>query len=166
MINLAPGMLRWYYDQALKTGSDFFMLPPSGELYAYPAAMSKRTMELFVKQTEDSCLLLNTNATMDWEWFFSWRRDIEKYLPLYAKRDIVRGLFAVNVPYLFPITPFSGKFKVCSNMSRPCLWQSYSHEHIYINRWNKARLCCLNQSPIGKIREAASQRYHTTGKTT
>ena len=112
LLKLAPGMLRWYYDQAVKTGADYFMLPPSGELYAYPAAMPKKAQASFVKETEDSCLLLNTNATMDWEWFFSWGRDIDEYLPLYAKNNIVRGVFAVNVPYLFPIVAYRGKYKV------------------------------------------------------
>ena len=27
----------WYYDGALKTGHDYFVLPPSGDLYSYPA---------------------------------------------------------------------------------------------------------------------------------
>ena len=32
----APDMLRWYYDASYETGQDFFTLPPSGDLYAYP----------------------------------------------------------------------------------------------------------------------------------
>lgn len=68
------------------TGKDYFILPPSGFLYAYPASMDKITEEKFVHDTEEACVLLGTNATMDWEWFFGWRRDVKSYLPMYSKK--------------------------------------------------------------------------------
>lgn len=36
LLKLAPDMITWYFDQAKKTGADFFTLPPSGDLYSYP----------------------------------------------------------------------------------------------------------------------------------
>jgi hypothetical protein len=38
---LAPQWAQWYFDQAALTGKDFFVLPPSGDMYSYPGAMSE-----------------------------------------------------------------------------------------------------------------------------
>ena len=38
---VAPDLLTWYYNQSLATGSDYFVLPPSGHLYAYPGLMQE-----------------------------------------------------------------------------------------------------------------------------
>ena len=37
--DLAPGIHELFFEQAKATGKDFFVLPPSGDLYAYPAEM-------------------------------------------------------------------------------------------------------------------------------
>ena len=36
LIHLAPDWLRWYYAQAQRTTHEYFVLPPSGDLYSYP----------------------------------------------------------------------------------------------------------------------------------
>ena len=35
LLHLAPDWLRWYYEQARLTKRDYFVLPPSGDLYRY-----------------------------------------------------------------------------------------------------------------------------------
>lgn len=40
MLQHAPAWAKWYYNQARATGNDYFVLPPSGHLYAYPSIMS------------------------------------------------------------------------------------------------------------------------------
>ncbi|MEO1270776.1 MAG: hypothetical protein AAFX99_22040, partial [Myxococcota bacterium] len=37
---LAPDVIEWYYARARETGSDYFLLPPSGHQYAYPTSMN------------------------------------------------------------------------------------------------------------------------------
>lgn len=80
------------------------MLPPSGHLYAYPSSLEEEVMQdKFVAATEKDARLLGTNSTVHWEWFTNWRYAEEKFLPKYAKREgAIKGLFPVNVPYLFP----------------------------------------------------------------
>ena len=40
LLTLAPAMARWFYAGAAATGADYFVLPPSGHLYAYPSQAS------------------------------------------------------------------------------------------------------------------------------
>lgn len=98
---LAPDVLEWYYDQARLTGMDYFMLPPSGHLYSYPASMGEVTQNDFVEATEADARILDTNATVHWEWWHSWEEAETEFLPKYAGGDI-EGVFPVNVPYMFP----------------------------------------------------------------
>lgn len=101
---IAPDVLKWYYEMSYKTGKDYFMLPPSGHLYAYPSSLEEEVMQdKFVAATEKDARLLGTNSTVHWEWFTKWPYAEEKFLPKYAKREgAIKGLFPVNVPYLFP----------------------------------------------------------------
>ena len=82
---------------------DFFVLPPSGDLYAYPSEMSDTDQASFVENTERDCLLLSTNASVAWEFTGTWERAVEQYFPRYNNHSIAVGFFAVNVPFLAPI---------------------------------------------------------------
>lgn len=102
ILTIAPGMLRWYFNQSYLTGNDFFCLPPSGDLYAYPGMMRDQDQVTFVERTERDAVLLNTSGTVEWEFFYSWRRTMKTYAPRYATNSIIQALFAVNVPYMLP----------------------------------------------------------------
>jgi hypothetical protein len=100
---LAPDVLEWYYDMSHRTGTDYFMLPPSGHLYAYPASMGEETQDEFVAATERDALLLGTDGTVDWEWWNTWHRAETGFVPKYAREGgVIGGVFPVNVPYMFP----------------------------------------------------------------
>jgi hypothetical protein len=92
-----------YYEQAYSTGHDYFMLPPSGDLYSYPAEMPVEVLENYVENTENDAVLMSTSATVEWEWIAHWKTALDKYFPLYSPRNIIQGLFTVNVPYNLPI---------------------------------------------------------------
>ncbi len=104
LVRLAPDVIEWYYETSRETGKDYFMLPPSGHLYSYPASMEETAMQdMFVAATENDARLLGTMSTVHWEWFNKWTRAEKDFLPRYAKRDgAIRGVFPVNVPYMFP----------------------------------------------------------------
>jgi hypothetical protein len=84
------------------TQHDYFMLPPSGDLYSYPAEMPEDVLRNYVMNTENDCVILSTSGTVEWEWFAHWKTALEKYFPLYDKNNILNGLFTVNVPYNLP----------------------------------------------------------------
>jgi GxGYxYP putative glycoside hydrolase C-terminal domain len=106
MLYLAPDLLKWYYSQGKNTTQDFFLLPPSGYLYSYPSLMQSQDQERFVQRTEETAHLLNTSGIVAWEWTLTWGGAIKNYFPRYATKSIVRGLFAVNVPFNAPIGAF------------------------------------------------------------
>lgn len=98
---LAPDVLEWYYAAAESTGSDYFALPPSGHLYAYPASMPPEDQARFVANTERVARILGTHSVVHWEWFTTWRASMLDFLPRYAHQDgQIRGVFPVNVPYV------------------------------------------------------------------
>ena len=98
---LAPDVLEWYYEAAESTGSDYFALPPSGHLYAYPGSMPPEQQEQFVANTESVAELLGTRSVVHWEWFTNWRGALSGFLPRYAHEGgRIQGVFPVNVPYL------------------------------------------------------------------
>ena len=108
---LAPKMLQWYYEQAYMNKYDYFVLPPSGHLYAYPSEMEYDTAQKnFVEWTENDCRLLGCNATVAWEFVFTWNKAIKTYFPRYGQGEkvnqTIHGLFAVNVPYNVPVYDF------------------------------------------------------------
>lgn len=102
---LCPDLLQWYYNASYQTGLDYFVLPPSGYLYSYPGEMEPADQARFVAETERVSHLLNTSASVEWEFFGTWRHAIETYLPRYSANNVVRGFFPVNVPFLLPIEP-------------------------------------------------------------
>lgn len=106
---LAPNLLRWYFNGSYETGSDYFVLPPSGHLYAYPGQLEPADKTRYVAETEHDAYLLNTTGSVDWEFFGTWEHAVRTYFPLYGQRGVVNGFFPVNVPFLFPIAP--GVFK-------------------------------------------------------
>ena len=107
-LHMAPAFTRWFYAQAASTQADYFMLPPSGDLYAYPAMMPPAVQESFVASTEQVARTMNTSATVDWEWFLTWSEAFKSLFPRYAEQGVVRGVFAVCVPFMFPVLPFLG----------------------------------------------------------
>ena len=123
LLTLAPDMLRWWFSEAQTTGTDFFVLPPSGHLYAYPSAMSDADQATFVRETESDARLMNASASVAWEFVGSWPSAISNYFPRYAERGVVRALFASNVPYMMPVVEFAENefFKVLGNTSTPAV---------------------------------------------
>lgn len=105
LAHLAPDVLTWYYKMSYDTGKDYFMLPPSGHLYAYPASLEETTMQgNFVAATEEDARLFGTRSTVHWDFFDTWKYAEEVFLPKYAKMDgAIKGIFPVNVPYMLPI---------------------------------------------------------------
>lgn len=100
---LAPDVLQWYYTSAHQTGRDYFMLPPSGHLYAYPASLNEADQDRFVTETEQDARILGVQGTVDWEWSTTWHQAEDDFLPKYATAgSSIRGVFPVNVPYLLP----------------------------------------------------------------
>lgn len=110
-LHAAPDWARWYFNKSYTTGHDYFALPPSGDLYAYPTEMPESDQAAFIRNTERDCVLLNTSGSVVWEWFTAWGRAIHNYFPKYAERGVMRSGFAVNVPYLFPIPEFVSFFE-------------------------------------------------------
>ncbi|GMH54210.1 hypothetical protein TrLO_g6395 [Triparma laevis f. longispina] len=99
-----PDIIRYYYDKALETGSDYFMLPPSGSLYSYPSQMGAEGRKLYAKMVEEDLAMMSSITTVHWEWFYSWRTAFSFYFPLF--NDLTtepRGFVLTNVPYMFPI---------------------------------------------------------------
>lgn len=104
--HLAPDVLAWYYRSASATGRDYFALPPSGHLYAYPSSLNEADRARFTAATEADARILGTRSVVHWEWFSSWRLAETEVLPQYAHADgAIRGVFPVNVPYLIDAFP-------------------------------------------------------------
>lgn len=100
---IAPDVLQWYYASSHKTGKDYFILPPSGHLYAYPSSLNKDDQKGFILATEQDARVLGINSTVHWDWFDTWRSAEKSFLPKYARASgSIRGIFPVNVPYMFP----------------------------------------------------------------
>jgi hypothetical protein len=101
LLHLAPEWIQWFYNASYQTGKDYFVLPPSGDLYSYPSQMPADAQANFVANTERVSQLMSTNALVGWETTTSWGNAFATYFPRYSARNIVQGVFAVNVPYLF-----------------------------------------------------------------
>lgn len=99
---LAPDVLEWYFARTRETGHDYFALPPSGYLYSYPASLDPGVQDAFVHETEAAATILGTSSTVHWEWFTRWQQAEGEFLPRYARGGVIRGIFPVNVPYMFP----------------------------------------------------------------
>jgi len=104
LTRLAPDVLAWYYQSTRRTGRDYFTLPPSGHLYAYPTSLREEDQDRFVTLTEQDARTLGVQGTVHWDWFGTWERAEQHFLPKYARVDgVIRGIFPVNVPYAIPI---------------------------------------------------------------
>jgi hypothetical protein len=104
---LAPDVLAWYYGSALRTGKDYFILPPSGHLYAYPSSLNEEDQARFAAATEQDARVLGVGGTVHWDWNGTWEDAEARFLPRYARADgPIRGVFPVNVPYMFPAFPW------------------------------------------------------------
>lgn len=104
---LAPDVLEWYYRAASTTAHDYFTLPPSGHLYAYPTSLRDEDQGRFIAATERDARILGVRGTVHWDWFDTWRAAEERVLPEYATADgAIRGIFPVNVPYSLPAFPW------------------------------------------------------------
>ncbi len=132
-----PALGNWFFEQAAKTRADAFVLPPSGDLYAYPSEMDEALQRAFVNDTARDAYLLNSSATVAWEFLGSWTKAIADFFPKYAATRVA-GLFAVNVPYLFPIVDFgfAEQYKVLSDdagnravLFRPNEWRGTTCPH-------------------------------------
>jgi hypothetical protein len=99
----APDWFCWYYNQSYKTLNDYFVLPPSGDLYSYPSEFPEDVQAQYVKNTERDCELLTTSGSVHWEWLGHWAKAVEEYFPQYSAAGVVKGFFAVNVPYNVPV---------------------------------------------------------------
>ena len=66
--------------------------------------MSEANQAAYATWTEQDAHILNTTGTVHWEWTSTWDAAINNYFPKFAKHGIVRGFFAVNVPYFVPTT--------------------------------------------------------------
>lgn len=103
LARLAPDLLRWYYEQSHVTGNDYFALPPSGHLYAYPSSLAEDEQDRFVTATEEDACILGVGGTVHWDWMGTWQDAEEHFLPKYASAGgPIRGVFPVNVPYVMP----------------------------------------------------------------
>ncbi|MDA8639338.1 hypothetical protein N9L31_00045 [bacterium] len=129
LLHLAPDWLRWFYNISYETENDYFVLPPSGDTYSYPSQMQPAQQAEFVANTERDCVLMNTSASVSWEFFSWWTKALSEYFPRYTKNGVVRSFIAVNVPYMLPVEAFGLDFyKVMSGPTptvvfRPREWR-------------------------------------------
>jgi hypothetical protein len=165
LIEMAPDMARWYFEKSYETGTDYFSLPPSGHLYAYPGEMSEEAQNDFVAATEQDCELFNTSGVVTWEWMGTWPTAIKEYLPKYSKNGVGRGFFPVNVPYPVPVTAWGRTefFKVVGEKEnvvvfKPREWRGGSEDSgspfnignkMYLNATHMAEE--LNGHPKGTV---------------
>lgn len=107
LARIAPDVLAWYYRSSRRTGRDWFILPPSGHLYAYPSSLAEADQGRFVAATEQDARILGVNSTVHWDWADTWAEAEDRFLPRYARADgVIRGVYPVNVPYMLPAFPW------------------------------------------------------------
>lgn len=147
LARIAPDVLQWYYAMSRETGNDYFMLPPSGHLYAYPSSLEEETMQgRFVQATEEDARLLGTGSTVHWEAFWKWRYAQRSFLPKYARAGgVINGVFPVNVPYMLPMGTWKrGQFfKVIEGLEggktvlfRPRQWRGVHDGGAFLSKKN------------------------------
>jgi hypothetical protein len=90
--------MRWFYAAAAATQRDFFVLPPSGHLYAYPSHMPPHLQSAFVAATEHDAYIMNSSSTCAWEFFNTWAAALRHYFPRYNQNAVIKAAFATNVP--------------------------------------------------------------------
>jgi hypothetical protein len=143
LTRIAPDLLRWYYDQSHHTGHDYFALPPSGHLYAYPSSLAVDVQDRFVGATEQDACILGITGTVHWDWAGTWRDAESTFLPRYATvNGPIRGVFPVDVPYLaqaFPWWPATRFYEVLTGpdggrvvVFRPREWRGVDDSSSYL----------------------------------
>ena len=60
----------------------------------------------FVSLTEQDARLLNSSATVSWEWAATWGKAIKDFFPRFAANGVIKACFAVNVPFPLPVLEF------------------------------------------------------------
>ena len=106
LAELAPDVLEWYFATSEGTGQDYFILPPSGHLYAYPTDLNEADQDRFVTLTERDARILGTRSVVHWDQNTTWTAAQTTFLPKYARADgVIQGIVAVNVPYLIEAFP-------------------------------------------------------------
>eukprot|EP00013_Stygamoeba_regulata_P004035 CAMPEP_0177641364 /NCGR_PEP_ID=MMETSP0447-20121125/7026_1 /TAXON_ID=0 /ORGANISM="Stygamoeba regulata, Strain BSH-02190019" /LENGTH=617 /DNA_ID=CAMNT_0019143475 /DNA_START=168 /DNA_END=2021 /DNA_ORIENTATION=+ len=117
---VAPPWLQWYYAQARATGRDYFTLPPMGYVMSYPSMFPADVQAAAVAALEEQARMLAVDTTVSWEWFYDWARGFSHYYPRYGAAGLVRGVFAVNVPFMLPVLEFGREsYKVLHGAAHP-----------------------------------------------
>jgi hypothetical protein len=128
LTDLAPDVLGWYYEAAQSTGADYFSLPPSGWLYAYPSSLNLDDQARFATASEEVARILGTRSVVHWEWLTEWKSAREVFLPRYAHAGgQIQGVFPMNVPYLaeaFPDWPEAQMVEILPGDSPVALFRS------------------------------------------
>lgn len=102
----APDVLEWYAETSRVTGNDWFILPPSGHLYAYPSLMNDADQRRFIAQTEADARILATHTVVQFDENGSWDDAENVFIPKYAHAGSqIRGVVPINAPYVFPPFP-------------------------------------------------------------
>lgn len=103
LIEVAPQIMRWYYQRGAATGRDWFIMPPSGTLYSYPGVMPSNVQADYVQQQNQQAYIMNTEGSVHWEWIFTWKHAWDSYFPRYQNTSGTHYFFLNNVPWVFPI---------------------------------------------------------------
>lgn len=160
-LHLAPDWIEWFYEQSYQTKHDYFMLPPTGDLYSYPSEMPQDVLTNYIKNTEYDSYLLNTSSTTEWEWFGHWKHAETYYFPQYETNQIVKGIFTVNVPYNLPIPtvfePGKSHKKITEHVIafKPREWRGTTFPGVPFSRHNyltpSEQATVLNNLPKGSL---------------
>jgi hypothetical protein len=107
LVEFSPEMMRWYFNRSTASkGRDWFVMPPSGTLYAYPGMMTPEVQALFVEQQNAQAYIMDTHGSVHWEWFFEWAPAFNGYFPRYINATNGTNVFLLNdVPWVVPIPP-------------------------------------------------------------
>ncbi|GMH49424.1 hypothetical protein TL16_g00512 [Triparma laevis f. inornata] len=125
-LDLLPDLSRYFYDFAANTGSDYFMLPPSGDLYSYPSTMNEESKISYIETMEDDWERMGGSTSVHWEWFYSWLSSVDNYFSRFGGKG-ARGFFLTTVPYMFPMPLFfkhGEDFKVVGEEENVVLFRS------------------------------------------
>jgi hypothetical protein len=143
----APDMMQFFIDLAKTTKADYFMLPPSGDLYSYPGMMDDENREKYVKVMEEDFRMFGCKTTVHWEWFYGWKKSLSNYFPLFNSIEGTgaRGFFLTNVPYFIPMPFIFGReeYKIIGDnvvLFKPREWRGIdgsSHQSMSVENMAK-----------------------------
>ena len=131
LVTHAPQLIEWWYEEVKTTGNDYFVLPPSGDLYSYPGQMSDDDQHFYKDRMQELAKIMNISGTIHWEFPVSgstWG-DALSYFEKYTKDEEkgITGFHCVNVPYFEPILEIFGTKdkKILGDKSKVVLFKSY-----------------------------------------